>query len=209
MLKCVLFDCDGVLLDTLEANRCFYDAILERLGYPALNADNLKQVHAMTVTEAFGHILTPADALKAPAVAAQLAREIYRSRVRVPAYLHELLARLKPAHKLGIVTNRDAKGIRMLEAYDLLDVFDAVVTSSDVSAPKPAPEGLYKICDLLGASPAEAVFVGDSLADLSAANAAGVKFVAYDSPTLATPLHAADMRALEQLISSLKTVSQQ
>ena len=207
MLKCVLFDCDGVLLDTLEANRYFYDAILERLGYPVLTAPDLKIVHAMTVKEAFAHILTPADALKAPGVAETLDRESYRARVRVPAYLHELLARLKPAYKLGIVTNRDAKGASMLEAYDLLTVFDAVVTASDVTAPKPAPEGIYKICGLLGVLPVETLFVGDSQADMAAAVAAGANFAAYGNPSLKTALHAENMHALEQIIGSLETVS--
>lgn len=207
MLKCVLFDCDGVLLDTLEANRHFYDAILERLGYPALTAPDLKIVHAMTVKEAFAHILTPADALLAPRVAETLDREIYRSRVRVPEYLHELLALLKQAYMLGIVTNRDSKSIQMLEAYDLLDVFDAVVTVSDVTAPKPSPEGIIKICGILGALPTETLFVGDSPVDLAAARAAGVTFVAYDNLTLDTALHAESMHMLEHLIDVLKTVS--
>lgn len=202
MLKSIIFDCDGVLLDTLEANRAFYDAILERLGYPSLNDADLHIVHAMTVLEAFAHVLSPNDALKAPVVAGQIDRAVYLSRVKVPEHTHELLQKLKGRFMLGIVTNRDARGIRLLDDFGLLDFFQAVVTSSDVVKPKPAPEGLLKACDLLGVAPGEALYVGDSPSDMRAANDAGVKFAAYGQG-LNIACRAGNMRELELLIDNL------
>lgn len=203
MLKSIIFDCDGVLLDTLEANRHFYDAILARLGYACLTEDDLKVVHAMTVREAFDYVLSPADALKAPQVAEEIDRKVYYDKVRIPADLHALLAKLQNCYKLGIVTNRNARGVKMLAEFALRDFFDVVVTSSDVAVPKPSPEGLLKACDLLGVAPAEALYVGDSPSDMLAARAAGMPFVAYENVALDAKLRADNMRALGLLINDL------
>lgn len=203
MLKSIIFDCDGVLLDTLEANRHFYDAILARLGYACLTEADLKLVHAMTVQEAFDYVLKPADALKAPQVADEIDRKVYYDKVRIPADLHDLLARLKTCYKLGIVTNRNARGVKMLEEFKLRDFFDVVITSSDVSVPKPSPEGLLKACELLAVSPAEALYVGDSPGDMQAARAAGMPFVAYENIALNAELRAEDMRTLGLLIADI------
>lgn len=203
MLKSIIFDCDGVLLDTLEANRHFYDAILARLGYACLTEEDLKVVHAMTVLEAFDHVLSPVDAKKAPLVAAEIDCKVYYAKVRIPANLHDLLARLKTCYKLGIVTNRNARGVKMLEEFKLRDFFEVVITSSDVAVPKPSPEGLLKACELLGVQPAEALYVGDSPSDMQAAKAAGVPFVAYENVSLNAELLAEDMRALGLLIADI------
>lgn len=203
MIKCIIFDCDGVLLDTIEANRHFYNAILDHLGYSCLSETDLKLVHAMTVLEAFKHVLSPADVLKAPQVAAQLDRRIYFDKVRVPANLHELLAKLKARYKLGIVTNRDARGIKMLGEFGLLDFFDVVVTSSDVAIPKPSPEGLLQACARLAVEPAEALYVGDSLSDMQAARAAAMPFAAYGNAELPIDLKAANMHELGLLIDNI------
>lgn len=204
MYKAIIFDCDGVLLDTLEANRHFYNSILAKLGRRRLNAKDLQIVHAMTVKEAFAYLLGPKDAHKAPAMALTLDRGVYISKVKIPAHLKELLAWLKPGYKLGIVTNRDARGVKMLDNFGLLTYFDGIVTSSDVTRPKPAPEGLLKICSLLHVTPAEALYVGDSNSDQKAAADAQMPFAAYANNNLEACWHIADMLELKQVIENLQ-----
>lgn len=45
-------------------------------------------------------------------------------------------------------------------------LFDAIITGDDVTHPKPDPEGVFIALDLLDASPQEAMFTGDSDADI-------------------------------------------
>ena len=47
--KGVIFDCDGVLVDSVEANMAFYNAIRKKLGLPELNAEQREycQTHSM------------------------------------------------------------------------------------------------------------------------------------------------------------------
>lgn len=54
---------------------------------------------------------------------------------------------------------------------------DAVIGRSSDMPPKPAPDGLWAACRILGVDPSEAVMIGDSSWDAEAARRAGVGFV--------------------------------
>jgi HAD superfamily hydrolase (TIGR01509 family) len=67
----------------------------------------------------------------------------------------------------------------MLEARGVAGLFDLVLTVEDVHRHKPDPEVLFKALELLGASAAQALLVGDSEKDLQAGSAAGVATALY------------------------------
>lgn len=77
--------------------------------------------------------------------------------------------------RLGVVTSKKRRGAGMgLSLCGFDGLFEVVVTADDVERPKPDPEPVARAVGLLGASPAETVFVGDSPHDLVAGRAAGV-----------------------------------
>lgn len=88
---------------------------------------------------------------------------------------HELLTRLQPHFRLGVITNGPSVIQReKLARAGLSPYFDVVVADADFGVPKPAPELFAFAAALLGLSAGELVFVGDSLeADVRGANAAG------------------------------------
>jgi phosphoglycolate phosphatase-like HAD superfamily hydrolase len=69
--------------------------------------------------------------------------------------------------------------------------FAASVTGEETAHPKPAPDGLLRVLELLKARPEGAVYVGDTVMDARAAEAAGVRFIGV---TWASP----DPRALRE-----------
>lgn len=81
---------------------------------------------------------------------------------------------------LGVVSGKSRDAWRItatrLEAEGFEDLFDVVLTDDDLEAPKPSPEGLLMAVDALDLLPAQVVFVGDSLLDHQAAQAAGIPF---------------------------------
>jgi HAD superfamily phosphatase len=80
--------------------------------------------------------------------------------------------------KLGIFTGRPkVEAEYVLERFKISRFFKAVVAREDVKEGKPNPDGLLKILQKFKVKPSEALFVGDSLADLYAAKNAGVGFV--------------------------------
>jgi beta-phosphoglucomutase len=72
----------------------------------------------------------------------------------------------------------------VIEAAGLVACFRAIVSSDDVAAGKPDPEGYAKALELLGAAPADAVVFEDTEAGVASARAAGVGVVLAMKTTL-------------------------
>ena len=90
----------------------------------------------------------------------------------------ERLCRALRAHglRLAVVSNWDVGLHEHLAALGVGGLVDAVVTSAEAGAPKPAPAVWRIALARLGAEPEETVHVGDSDADAEGARAAGVRF---------------------------------
>lgn len=78
--------------------------------------------------------------------------------------------------KLACVTNKPREfTVPLLERLDLADWFSAIVAGDEVKEPKPDPALLLEACRRLGCAPREALMIGDSVNDVLAAHAAGMK----------------------------------
>jgi phosphoglycolate phosphatase-like HAD superfamily hydrolase len=88
----------------------------------------------------------------------------------------------------------------VLETHGLTRYFDMVVSSLDVEHPKPHPESLIRILEVLEIGRESALYVGDSSVDEETAKAAGVPFVAYRNETLPADYHASRMWDVAALV---------
>lgn len=190
-LKLVIFDCDGVMFDSREANRVYYNQILAHFGHPAMDAAELDYVHVHHVMASVSHIFRHyADEVAA-------AHEYRKALDYTPFLQHmvmepDLLAfldYLRPAHKTAISTNRTTTMPAILELFALAPLFDKVVTALDVAQPKPHPEALHRILDHFGLTADQAIYIGDSAVDEEHARAAGMRLIAFKNPRLAADYH--------------------
>jgi HAD superfamily hydrolase (TIGR01509 family) len=190
-IKAVVFDCDGVLFDSSEANRTYYNQILSRIGEPALNDEQFAFVHMHTVGESIAYLLDgqPEKMAAAHAVRGQMTYLPFIRYMRMEPTLLDLLNEIRPEYKTAIATNRTDTMASVLKDHNIEALFDMVVSALDVSRPKPHPEGLLKILTHFGIGSREAVFVGDSIVDEQAARAAGIPLIAYRSPALDADVH--------------------
>jgi len=77
-------------------------------------------------------------------------------------------------YRHGIFTGRGRRGTELiLEELKLRSHFSFIVTNTECENHKPHPEGLLKVCEQAGADPKTAVMLGDSPADVLAAQAVG------------------------------------
>ena len=93
----------------------------------------------------------------------------------------EVLPRLRDeGRRLGIVTakRRATVDLAFARLPELEQNFDVVITSDDTERHKPSPDPILAAVERLGATPAEAAYVGDSPFDIRAARAAGVFAIA-------------------------------
>jgi len=96
-------------------------------------------------------------------------------------HISDTLKKLSEKAKLALVTMRYVPKkavIEELEKFGLSQYFDYVMTALDTRNPKPSPEGLIKCVKELGVQMCDCVVVGDSVSDIRAGKAAGVKTVA-------------------------------
>ena len=200
-IRVVAFDCDGVMFDTEETNRVYYNTILDQLGLPAMTDDQFRYVHMATVGEALDHLFEGKIAMSE--VRAVTAAYDYASLIphmKIEPNLKHVLMTLAPHCKRAIATNRANTMGAVLDFYDLKVLFELVVTSLDVENAKPAPDQLVKIMNHFDVSAHEILYIGDSSTDQLAAQAAGVPFVAYGNPTLEADVYMDSLDEIPQLM---------
>jgi len=181
-IRCVIYDCDGVLFDSLEANRRLYNDLCAAMGRPPVKAEEMKYIHSHTVFESV-HFLFRDDRKaeeKALEVLKQLDIKSYVVYLKMEPHLIETLQGLKGRGIFrAINTNRTTSVPALMARFNLRPHFDMVVTALDVEHSKPHPESVEKILRTLGVNKEEALFVGDSEVDRETADASGVRFAAY------------------------------
>jgi HAD superfamily hydrolase (TIGR01549 family) len=177
MVKAVLFDWDGTLVDTAEASYRCYVRMFGELG---IRFD--REIYARTYSpnwyhtfralgvpeERWGH----ADERWLAHFAAEQVALIDGAR----ELLHSLVAR---GLATGIVTSGSRDRVaRELELHGLAEHIRECVYGSDVAQKKPHPEALELCLDRLKLTARDAVYVGDSPEDIAMARAAGVLSIA-------------------------------
>jgi len=83
--------------------------------------------------------------------------------------------------KLAIVTMRSTPKESLIDELEKLSIasyFDSIVTALDTLKPKPSPEALLKSIDMLHLDKIDCIIVGDSINDVRAGKAAGIKTIA-------------------------------
>jgi phosphoglycolate phosphatase len=187
-IRCVIYDCDGVLFDSLEANGRLYSDVCVSMGRSPLSEEELKYVHSHTVFEAVRFISRNDNSLeeKAREIVKQIDLRKYVKYLKMEPHLLEALDQLKERGILRVVnTNRTTSMPYIMEDFKLWPYFDMVVTALDVKNPKPHPESVEKILKALSLNREEAIFVGDSEVDRGTAMASGVRFVSYKNREIA------------------------
>lgn len=83
----------------------------------------------------------------------------------------------------GVVTNSRRGHVHpVLQRWDLVHSFDVMIAIEDVSKGKPDPEAIHQALEQLKIPTASAWMIGDSLADIDAGNAAGLRTIAFSPP---------------------------
>jgi HAD superfamily hydrolase (TIGR01509 family) len=200
-IRVVAFDCDGVMFDTETVNKAYYNQILQHMNKPALTPDQFAFVHMHTADEAISNLFpNQAEAAEANVYRKQMPYLPFLEKMEIEPYLKPLLHRLRPAYPTAIATNRTNTIQTVLETFDLVDLFDLVVSAWDVEHPKPHPDPLNKILRHFDIEPDELLYVGDSELDQIAAEASGAILVAYKNPALRSDFHITSLKEMEHIL---------
>lgn len=181
-LRAVVFDMDGVILDSERLAHAAWRELAAEYGledidsvYAEAMGHNVDEISAL-FREQYGRDLYPAFRERA---FAWIARHTPGGIVPLREGARELLLFLKEQHiKTGLATATErAVAKRELTAAGVWDWFDCVVTGDQVSECKPDPEIYLKACELLNVRPEEAYGVEDGRNGILALHAAGMPAV--------------------------------
>ncbi len=202
VLKLLVFDCDGVLFDSREANRAYYNAICKALGRPPLTEEEFHYVHMQTAENSVRFLFRDYPHLLEKALTFQknLNYETFLPLLKPEPGLKELISSVRPPLKTAVSTNRTTTMGRILEIFDIAPFFDLVVTALIAPKPKPHPEALKIILDHFGVDPKETLYVGDSLVDYQLTESLGVPLVAFKNRELPAAFHVNDFYELRRLL---------
>ncbi len=188
--ECVIYDCDGVLFDSLDQNKRLYNHIAVSMGRMPLTDSEALFCHAHTLNESIRHIFSNDETMVEKAMAFWKSNINFMDFIvylKMEPNLIEILKALKDRNiKTAISTNRTTTMEYIMEKFDLNQYFDMVVTAlpKDVKNPKPHPESVEKILKTLNVDEERVLYVGDSEVDRTTARSSGVAFIAYKNPGL-------------------------
>ena len=187
MIKALVFDIDGVLIDSFDANLKFFQDLLSKAGYKPPTKKEYSPIFHLSMLDVIRICTKSSDEKEIKRV-----WEMGRSRkVKYPIFLlkttkdlEKTIIELSGKYLLGIVTNRMKEGIYKIPVFSRLQkYFQITVAYQDTVNHKPHPDPLLLACKKLGVNPDEAVYVGDAQSDIIAAKAAGMKVIFFSQVT--------------------------
>lgn len=178
MIKAVLFDFDGTLINTNDLIFSSYQVAFKSVLNREIGMDEMLKLYGRPLYSSLAEYGEKRERLY----------EVYRE---FNAENHDRLA--KPfdgayegvkkmkdnGYLVGIVTSKRLhmveKGIKLL---GMDGMFDVIITPDDTEKSKPDPEPVLCGCERLGVLPQETIYVGDSIFDMEAGQRANVKLCA-------------------------------
>ena len=200
-LKLVVFDCDGVMFDSKNANKMYYNTILNAFGHPPMDEEELEYVHMHNVMESVRHILRhyPDDIEKAEKYRADLDYHPFLQYMSMEPDLIEFLDFLTPTYEKAISTNRTTTMRSILDIFGLAPYFGMVVTAFDVKRPKPFPDALQAILAHYSLAADQAIYIGDSILDRQHSSSVGMEMIAFKNPELEAEYHVRSFMEIPRL----------
>lgn len=191
-IEAVIFDCDGTLVNSMPLH---FEAWCDALSYyGAANVFQEDVFYAMggRPTQDIVVELNSEYGLKLdPAAVAMKKREAFLNklaRIELIDEVVEFARSLSGKLPMAIATGGSRLVVeKTLQAVDLSDLFDEVVTADEVAVGKPAPDVFLRAAELLGVAADKCLAIEDAPAGIMAAQQAGMRVVAVPAP-LPAPL---------------------
>ena len=201
-MKGVIFDWDGVVIDSSAQHEKSWELLAEEIQKP-LPADHFKEGFGKKNQEIIPGLLRwsedPEEIRKLGERKEELYRELVREQgVAVLPGARELLEALKSAsipRSVGSSTPRSNLDA-IFAATGLDRLFDAVVCGDDVANGKPAPDVFLLAATRLGLSPSDCLVIEDAHVGIEAAHRAGMKVLAVATTNPLKDLAIADSAVL-------------
>ena len=178
MIKAVIFDIDGTLLDTTEFIYKAFEHTLKQFGLSSISRNEIKPLMGQTLNDCYISLAPQIDT----SILVESHRKFQENNLSlVIPYRHTAavlsLLKSKGLKLIAITTRSKRTSLSTLKLTEILDYFDLVLSEEDTLKPKPDPEGIEKVLKIFQIKKVDAIFVGDTESDMLAGKNAGVKTI--------------------------------
>ncbi len=181
----VVFDMDGVLVDTTPCHRRAYESLWNHLGIAGPAYEAIAGRRTVDVVREFAaeQVSTDSQIEQLVDLKQEAARALLASEPIVFDDSERTVRRLADSgFALALGTGASRRGVSIvLDRLACASLFEAIVTADDVSRGKPDPEVFERACTLSGHDPEEALVIEDSFQGIEAGLSAGCYVVAVRS----------------------------
>ena len=183
--KAIIFDLDGVIVDTAKYHFIAWQKIAGELGFDFTTNDN-EQLKGISRVKSLEKILNLAGKVISKDEKNRLLREKNEHYLQLISNMNEdellpginnLLKNLRLNNIPFALGSASKNARRVLDTLDLTHLFSAIVDGTDVSKAKPNPEVFLIAAKKLNYHPENCIVIEDSQAGINAANLAGMTSV--------------------------------
>ncbi|MGQ9543904.1 MAG: HAD family hydrolase [Candidatus Bathyarchaeia archaeon] len=180
LVKAVIFDFDGTLVDSYEAHLESFRRALNRHGLK-VEAEEIYKRFGKPARVILAEVLPETVHHRIDDLVREKRKEFVETsrKIRLFEGVEDTLRYLKSKGiRLGLATSADRLSVMgVLERFGLQTYFDTILSSEDVEEAKPNPKIFIMAAERLGVDPKECIIVGDSIFDVIAASEAGIRVV--------------------------------
>lgn len=204
-IRCVIFDLDGTLVDTLDKHIQAFDILFNEINvsisYRAI-AENMGRTPKDTLRSLVPKLVKDNSTLEQLASKKELILSELLDQITLFDGVIELLNHLKDMDMPLCLASSTPKYnvIKMLKAVDLEQYFKVIITGEDITVGKPNPQAFLKAAKKANIIPQHCLVIGDSPHDIQAANNAGMKIIAVN--TGKHDLYKIEIKNVDKIISS-------
>lgn len=188
--KAVLFDLDGVIVDTATHHYKAWKALANEMGFDFTESDN-ERLKGVSRVESLNILLEIGNVEKTDQEKEQLAAQKNEQYVKAISKMDdseilpgvkEFLQELKQENIPFALGSASKNAPTILKQINLYDDFDAIVDGNSISKAKPDPEVFLQGAEALNVNPAECVVFEDAQSGIEAGKAAGMYVVGVGDP---------------------------
>jgi len=174
--KCIIFDCDGVLVDSEAISANIFQNMAAELGFKIDFEAVLEQITGTSMKENLSFFRKNIDGELPSDFETEFRKrsyEAFKTDLKPIIGIHDLLNKIKIP--IGVASSGPAEKIKLnLTTTNLIDKFeDNIFSSYDIGSWKPEPEIYLYAVNKMGFNPDECAVVEDSLVGVQAAKAGG------------------------------------
>ncbi len=178
MLKAIIFDYNGILVDDLVYHRDAYIRVAEELGF-SLSPDAIWQYISATPDEKrvlFGEI-TDETWRKIRSLKDKYYFEMIEQKNLIIPGVEAVIKKLHSIYVLGLISNTSRRYYERIFPRHIADCFKETLFSEEMNAPKPSPDPLLQMMKMLAVAPNECCYVGDAISDAQMTRSAAVRMI--------------------------------